>query len=112
MVALDDAPLATSRRVLVQVTTASRPTGWASTPTEFTEGANKPKVRGFEVTQTGTPPWRVADTEVGLALKNPTLSKASRLDPAGYYTEEVPLGRGKSGVTLTLPPNTMYLILE
>ncbi len=112
VVPLDDQPLATSKRTLVQVTTAARPTGWAATPTEFAEAPNKPKIQGYEVTQTGHAPWRVADTQVGLALKNPNLTKATRLDPAGFATETVPVTKTKTGLTLTLPPETMYLILE
>ncbi len=112
VVALDDQPLATSRRTLIQVTTAARPTGWATTDAEFTEGPNQPKIRGFEITRTGTGPWQVADTEVGLAIKNPNFTRAARLDTAGYATENVPVTRAKSGITLTLPPETMYLILE
>ncbi len=112
VVSLDDEPLATNHRTLVQVTTAARPTGWATTDAEFTEASGKPKIRGFEITQTGKSPWRVADTQVGLALKNPNLTKATRLDPAGSPTEDVPVTKTKTGVTLTLPPETMYLILE
>ena len=112
VVSLDDQPLASNHRTLVQVTTAARPTGWTTADVEFTEGAGKPKIRGFEITQTGKPPWRVANTEVGLALKNPNFTKATRLDPAGFAVEEVPITRTKTGLTLTLPLDTMYLILE
>ncbi len=112
-VSLDDEPLATNHRTLVQVTTAARPTGWATLDAEFTEIPGKPpKLRGFEITQTGKPPWRVAETKVGLALKNPNLTKATRLDPAGFAVEDVPVTKTKTGLTLTLPPETMYLILE
>ena len=111
-VALDDQPLAISKRVLVQVTTVARPTGWAATPVEFREGPDKPPIRGLEVAQTGRPPWRVANTEVGLALKSATLAKATRLDPAGYPVEAVPATRTATGLTIKLPPETMYLILE
>ena len=112
VVSFDGEPLASSHRVLVQVTTAARPTGWATAPAEFSEAPGQPKLRGFEVTRTGTGPWQVADTEVGLALKNPNLTKATRLDPTGFAAEDVPVTRTRTGLTLTLPPETMYLILE
>ena len=112
VVALDNLPLKESRRALVQITTAARPTGWATTPAEFTEGPGQPKIRGLEITQTGTPPWRIADTQLGLAVKNPHLTKATRLDTAGFAAEDVPVSRTKTGLTLTLPPETLYLILE
>lgn len=109
-VAMDDLPLATSGRILVQVATAARPTGWATKDVDFV--VDKKTFRGFEIVSTGKPPWRVADAEVGLALKNPKLTKATRLDPAGYPAAAVPLKKSKAGVTLELPPETMYLILE
>ncbi len=112
VVALDDQPLATNRRTLVQVTTAARPTDWDTAPAEFAEAPGQPKLRGFEITRTGKPPWRVADTQLGLAIKNPNLSKATRLDTAGYPAEDVPVTKTKTGITLTVPPDTMYLILE
>lgn len=112
VVPLDDQPLAQSRRVLVQVTTAARPTGWATSEAEFAEGPGKPTLKGFEVVRTGAAPWRVANTEVALTIKNPAFTKATRLDTAGLPAAEVPLTRDGAGVSLTLPPNTLYLILE
>ena len=112
VVPLDDQPLAASKRVLVQVTTVARPTGWATKEAEFSEGPGKPKIRGLEVTRTGKAPWRVANTEVTLTLKNPGLAKATRLDPAGSAVQPVAVTKAGGGVTLTLPPATMYLILE
>ena len=111
-VSLDGQPLASAKKILVQVTTAARPTGWSTAEAEFAPAPGQPRVRGFEVTRTGTGPWQVADTEVGLALKNPTLTRATRLDPAGFATEKVPVARTRTGLTLTLPPETMYMILE
>jgi len=111
-VSMDDLPLATSRRVLIQVTTAARPSGWEAKDAEFVGEDGKTKVRGYEVVNTGKPPWRVANTEVALALKNPVLSKATQLDPAGYPVGNVATARRQGGISLTLPPETMYLILE
>ena len=110
-VPLDDLPLATSKKILIQVGTAARPTGWATQDAEFKGEGDKP-TRGYEVVNTGKPPWRIADTEIGLSVKNPGLTKATRLDPAGMPAEDVPVTRARTGVTLDLPPETMYLILE
>ncbi len=111
VVPLDDLPLATSKRVLVQVATASRPTGWTTRPAEFAGEDGKP-ARGLQVVTTGTPPWRVADAQVGLSIKNPGLTKASLLDPAGYHVEQIQVTKARTGLTLTLPAETMYLLLE
>ena len=109
---MDDQPLAGSKKVLVQVGTAARPTGWEAREVEFSPEANQPKVAGFEVVKTGKAPWLIADTSLGLAIKNPNLTRATRLDPAGFAAGKVPVTRTKGGLNLTLPPETMYLILE
>jgi hypothetical protein len=110
-VAMDDLPLASSKRILVQVATAARPTGWATRDATFTDDAKKSH-RGLEVVSTGKPPWRVADSEVGLALKNPGLTRATRLDPAGFPAGDVPIKKSPGGLTLTMPPDSLYVILE
>ncbi len=112
VVAMDDQPLATSKKVLVQVGTAARPTGWEAREVEFAPEPKAPKVRGFEVVKTGKPPWIIADTRLGLALKNPHLTKATRIDASGFPAGNVPVNRTKGGLNLTLPPETMYAILE
>jgi hypothetical protein len=110
-VPLDDQPLATSKKILIQVGTANRPTGWKSKVVEF-QTSDKRTIQGLEVLNTGTPPWLIADAKFGISLKNTGLSKATLLNPAGYVVENVPVNRAKTGITLTLPTDTMYLILE
>ena len=109
-VSMDDLPIATSKKILIQVGTAARPTGWSTRDTEFKEGEKM--IRGLEIVTTGKPPWRIAATEVGLSVKNPALTKATLLDTAGYGVENIPITKAKAGITLTLPAETMYLILE
>ena len=45
-------------------------------------------------------------------VRNPDLTKATLLDTAGYPVEEVPATRAGKDFSLSLPLNTMYLILE
>jgi hypothetical protein len=110
-VPLDDQPLATSKRILIQVGTAARPTGWSTKEAEFKDQEKKP-TRGYEIVSTGKPPWRIADAEFGLSIKNPGLTKATLLDTAGYPAENIPVTKVRTGLTLVLPTDTMYLILE
>ena len=110
-VPLDDLPIARSKRILIQVGTASRPTGWATKSAEI-KGENGAVALGLEVVSTGAAPWRIADSEFGLAIRNPGLTRATLLDTAGHPLEDVPLAKSKGGVTLTPPTNTMYLLLE
>ena len=112
VVSLDDQPLATSTKVLVQVGTSARPTGWNTHEAEFPAEDGKTTLHGFEVIKTGTPPWRIIDTEVSLVVRNPFLIKATRLDSAGYPAESVPTRRDGNDLAIQLPLNTMYLVLE
>jgi hypothetical protein len=112
LVALDDRPLSSSRRILVQVVTSARPTGWKTRASEFPGEGGKTTVQGFQILQTGTPPYRFVNTEVGLVVRNPFLAKATLLDTAGYPVKEVAVTRARDDLSIQLPLNTMYLILE
>ena len=110
-VSFDDQPLATSKAVLIQVGTAARPTGWETKDVEIALDP-KTKARGFQIVKTGKTPWMIADTEVGLALRNTNLTRATLLDTAGFEVEDVPVRRVKTGISLTLPPDSMYVLLR
>ncbi len=110
VVSMDDKPLASSRRVLVQVGTTARLTGWAVKDAEFT--FQKQTVHAKQIVNTGKPPWRIENTQVRIAVNNPTLSQATRLDVSGYPAERVPVSRIGKTITVDLPANTMYLVLE
>ena len=76
VVSMDDRPLASSRKILVQVGTSARPTGWWTREAEFPGEDGKTTVKGFQIVKTGTPPWRVVNTEVGLVVRNPALDES------------------------------------
>jgi hypothetical protein len=110
LVSMDGQPLATSARILVQVGTTARLTGWETRPAEF--DFDKQKVQGEQIVNTGKPPWRIADTRVTLRVKNAALAKATVLDAGGYAAGDVPVTQVGSSLTVELPANTMYLVLE
>jgi hypothetical protein len=112
VVSMDEEPLARSRKILVQVGTSARPTGWKTRVAEFPGEDGKTMVQGFQIVASGTPPWRVVNTEVGLVVRNPALTKATLLDPAGYPVEDVQATRAGDDFSIPLPLNTMYLILQ
>lgn len=110
-VALDDKPLANSKKVLVQITTRNRPYGWKVSPTEFTE--DKKSYQGFRIDATGEAPWNVVDTDMVITLANKALRKAVRLDENLYPTvDAVPVQAGKEGLVITPAKNTMYLLVQ
>ena len=110
VVAMDNIPLKQSRKILVQIGTIARPTGWQVR--ETTRDQKGHALHGFEIVRTGTPPYQIANTDATLTISNPALTKATLLDPAGYAAAPVALTKTATGVTLKLPPNTMYLVVE
>jgi hypothetical protein len=114
VVSLDDVELKSSRSVLVQVGTTARLTGFSTRPAKFKAegGGDAKEIEGEQIVATGSPPWQIANTAVTLSITNPNLTKATLLDINGYATAEVPVRREGGALTITLPPNTMYLVLR
>ena len=110
VVSMDDEPLARSRRILVQVGTTARLSGWKVKDAQFTFGEQT--VRGKQIVDTGKPPWQIRNTQVRVTIDNPNLRKATRLDVSGYPAESVPVSRTGKAVTVNLPANTMYMVLQ
>lgn len=112
VVALDDLPLRRSHRVLVQVGTAARPTGWQAKAADFPSEDGKATLHGYEVVKTGAAPWQIVNADVTLTVTNPALTRATLLDAAGYPARPVPVTRAGGRLTVRLPADTMYLVLE
>ncbi|MCU0247288.1 MAG: hypothetical protein MUC42_11980 [Bryobacter sp.] len=110
VVSMDDAPIAESRQLLVQVGTQSRPTAWQEEAKEIktAEGA---VFAGFEVVNFGRAPWQVVRAKVELEIGNPGLSRARVLDPNGYGRAEFALERTEGGVRLQFPEDALYVVL-
>jgi hypothetical protein len=115
-VAMDGKPLTSSKKVLVQVGTTAKLTGWTTKPATFMADAGNGKeerVEGSQIVNTGTPPWQIHRTRATIRLANPGITKATALDPNGYPTGDVTIRRdGNSAVVIDLPPNVMYLVLQ
>ncbi|MEK7416033.1 MAG: hypothetical protein AAB263_22235, partial [Planctomycetota bacterium] len=110
-VALDDQPLASSKKILVQITTRNRPNGWKVSPANFEH--DKKQHQGFRIDATGEAPWNVVDTDMVITLANPGLRTATRLDENLYSTADaVTVNVGKDGIVITPAKNTMYLLVQ
>jgi hypothetical protein len=106
VVPLDDAPIASSGKVLVQVGTWGRPTGWTTRTWRLKNGS------GLRIDATGHMPERLINTDVTISVHNSHLTKAELLDTAGYPAKSLD-GKVEGGVfTITLPPDAMYVVLE
>ena len=69
-------------------------------------------LQGYEVLATGQPPWRVVDTDVTLVVHNPAITTATLLDTSGYAVRKVKAEQAGDRLTVELPPNALYLVLE
>lgn len=110
VVALDDQPLASSRRVLVQWTTRARPTGYRETPAVLAVGERK--VDGWTITAHGETPWRVQEAQLEVTIRNPVLRRAQALDANLQAAGEVPTTRRDQELQFRFPARAMYALLS
>jgi hypothetical protein len=108
IVPLDDTPLATSGKVLVQVGTVARPTGW-----EVAEIVHEDGEPAYEVVDFGKAPWQIEKaSNLTIVVRNPGLTTATALDPNGMPAGEVALEKVDGGVRLAFPADAMYVVLQ
>jgi hypothetical protein len=110
LAAMDQEPLRTSGRILVQVGTQSRPTGWKDEPVEITAAGRK--FEGSKVVSFGRAPWQVVRANVEVAIENPGISRAVVLDANGNARGEALLERTPSGVHFRFPEDALYVVLQ
>lgn len=111
VVSMDGRPIRTSTKLLVQVGTTVRTTGWQDRDATF-EDDNKNPVRGRQIVDVGSPPWRVTDIDATVTVTNPSLETATLLDANGMPVRTVPVTREGATLDVKLPPDTMYLVLQ
>lgn len=114
VVPLDDLPIAESRRLLVQVGTTARLSGWTTRAERFRagEGEAAAEVEGETIVATGSPPWLVKHTLARLSVRNPHLAKATVTDVNGYAVGAVSVAREGDVLRLELPKDAMFVVLE
>ncbi|MEM7697538.1 MAG: hypothetical protein AAF236_03940 [Verrucomicrobiota bacterium] len=109
LVSLDEAPLSESTKILLQVVTVNRLTGYQTEDATFQvgKGDNAYEVDGERILQLGRPPWRIANSEVTVEIDNEQLNKATVLDMEGYPVETSDIEG-----TFTVPTDAIYVILH
>lgn len=110
-VSMDGEPLKSSRKVLVQVGTRSRPTGWEEVPTDIKVNDDR-TVRGFEVRNFGKAPWQVIKPQVEVVVRNPRLRRATVLDMNGNAVRNLQLTAGEGFARFSFPEDAMYVVLQ
>ena len=111
IVPLDGQPIRQSDKLLVQVGTVCRPTGWTVVPTRAL--INGKQSDCFRVLSTGKMPFQVENTEATITVGNPGLSRAVVLDINGMATRTPVEVRKEGGkLSVALPPKAMYWVLS
>ncbi|HEY3968160.1 MAG TPA: hypothetical protein VGM05_26595 [Planctomycetaceae bacterium] len=99
-VALDDKPLATSQKMLLQVMSEERASGFA---TEAVDGVTR------RITDIGHDPWQVKDLSGAVAFKR---ADASRLKVTALDFNGRPAGPAGNAQGINLRPQTLYYVIE
>jgi hypothetical protein len=106
VVSMDDKELKSSSKVLVQVGTIARPTGWKTKPTKVD------KRDGEEIVNFGKSPWQIVNGDVSITIGNPALKTAKALDANGMAVKDAVLEDAPGGKKLTFPADALYVILQ
>jgi hypothetical protein len=109
-VSMDDKPLSSSHKVLVQLGAVVRPTGWAQEATSIKD--HDKSIQGWKITNTGKMPWQVQKNRGNISVRNPGLTKATVLDAAGYPVSTISGTKSGGIFSIQLPEEAMYVILE
>ncbi len=103
VISLDDLPLATSRKILVQAFTEEKAYGWKFAVAK--EGDLDAKE--YKVTDMGGAPLNLREVDATVSFKAP-FAKVTQLDENGYALKPVEA----KGSTIVLPRNAIYLVVE
>ncbi len=109
-VSLDERPLASTSRALLQIGTEMRPTGWKQTPGTFKDGDTP--FQGYQIVSTGQLPYREVNTQATITLRNPNFKSATLLDANGYRAGKVEVQRVGGELKIVLPPNALWVVVE
>ncbi|MGO8930108.1 MAG: hypothetical protein ACLQU3_24835 [Limisphaerales bacterium] len=111
LVPLDGKTIRQSGKLLLQVGTVCRPTGWVAMPTRARIDGRQSDC--FRILSAGKAPFQVENTEATVTVANSHITKAVLLDINGMATPTpVEIKRTGGKATVALPANTMYLMLS
>lgn len=111
MISMDNKPLNQSQKILVQVGTIARPTGWQEKAITWKDKKDN-LLKGFEVINYGQAPWQIVKNDLTITINNSRLTKGTILDPNGLPQGNLKLKRDRNQISLQFPVNAKYLILQ
>jgi hypothetical protein len=112
VVGMDNQPLSVSRKILVQVGTTQRPTGWQDKDATFNSPDGKETYVGKQIVNVGSAPWQIVETDATLSIRNSALKTATVVDANGMAAGTLAGKRNGGAFTVTLPRNALYVVLQ
>ena len=106
VVPLDSEPIARSSRLLVQIGSVARPTGWRAS------GVQHDGSTALVVDEFGGAPWQVDRVAMTIVVRNKDLSQATALDANGMAVGEVPVSRSDGSLTVSIPSDVLYVVID
>ncbi len=106
VVSMDDKDLRSSGKILVQVGTVARPTGWKTKPTEINNAPAE------EIVSYGKAPWQIIKGAVSISLKNSVVKTARVLDANGMSVATITLRETAGAKQFKFPEEAMYVVLK
>lgn len=112
VVSMDDLPINQSEKILIQIGTTYRPTGWIEQAASFQLGGQT--VQGFEIRDVGKMPWRAQNSDVSVIINNPKIQSARVLNMNGYESREIYVKTSETNdqKEVMIPANGMYIIAD
>ena len=111
VVSMEDTPLGNSGKILVQIGTVYRPTGWVEQPAQFEPSSGDVR-DGFQIINTGRMPWKAANNMMSIEFRNQNIKSAHLLTANGEKSDEILLFPINDGVKMYVPSNAMYIMLS
>ncbi len=113
LVSQDGKPIRTSHRLLLQIGTTCRPSGFKDHAQEIEiDPASHSKAAGFVIDSVGANPWCVEPGQGSIEVRNAVLSKGTILDANGMPSGAAQVQRAAGGLTVTLPASALYVQLS
>jgi hypothetical protein len=104
VISLDDQPLKSAKRILIQAFTEEKAYGWTC---DMTKDAPDQNAKDYKVTNMGTPPLNIREVAATVTFKAP-FAKATPLDENGYAL--APLDA--KGTKIELPKDRLFVLIE
>lgn len=106
LVSMDGKDLKASGKILVQVGTVARPTGWKTRPVTVDNR------QGEEIVSYGKAPWQIISGDVTISVANPAVKTAHVLDANGTSVAAIPLKDLDGLKQFKFPEEALYALLK